>query len=153
MKKLKRIMAALAAGVMAVTGMTMSASASSWSSYNLHYYPNIPSSQNVTVQIVGTSTNPIFSVASSGIFKMRANVSSMNCTSVTMLGQVYENISYVWGYVWSNADQRTINSTGYSNVFTKNDARAQKNFAERVQLTMNYNSSSISNSDGSVIAW
>lgn len=29
MKKLKRIMAALAAGVMAVTGMTMSASASS----------------------------------------------------------------------------------------------------------------------------
>ena len=84
---------------------------------------------------------------------MRANVSSMNCTSVTMLVQVYENISYVWGYVWRNADQRTINSTGYSNIFTKNDARAQKNFAERVQLTMNYSSSSISNSDGSVIAW
>jgi len=152
MKKIKRIMAALAAGVMAVTGMVMTASASSWSDYNLHYYPNIPSSQNVTVQTIGQSYSSPYSVTNNGYIIIQACVDHINCNSVLMQGYVYENITtgqYIWGY----AGYKNIVSTGYTIPKVCTYGNAYSGQKARLVFTMNYSSGSISNSDGSGIAY
>ena len=152
MRIIKKALAAGAALMMAVTGMTMSASASSWSNYNLHYYPNIPSSQNVTTQTIGQSNSSPFTVANDGYITIQASVSHFNCNNVLMQGYVYENITtgqYIWGY----AGYKYIYSTGYTTPKVCNYGNARSGQKARLVFSMNYSSSSISNSDGSGIAY
>ena len=154
MKMFKRIMAAGAALMMAVTGMTMSASASSWRDYYLHYYPNIPASENKTTQTLGSVSDPAYKVAVTGTFKMLGNISNMNCNYITMQGQVRENHSVMGQYVWSNATPTlSVYNTGYTSTYTYSYSYADYGYIERINLSMNYSSGSISSSSGSAIAW
>lgn len=148
-KVFKKLAAAGAAIMMAVTGMAMSASAypdtSTWPSFSLHYIPSAPSSANLTEQIIGTNSTPhTFQVSHKGQLTIDTYVSSLSNTTLTFKGFVYDTTIYngsSYG-AWGLAVTKTRATTGFSTPTTGYYDHAQVGNAAqvRVKLTANGNS-------------
>ena len=102
MKVFKKLAAAGAAIMMAVTGMAVNVSAtvvSYWQTYNLYMYTGMPSGyQNVTSVTIGDyGSNQVFATDTKNYVKIENHKISMSAESVYVYGQVYSNET------WKNA--------------------------------------------------
>lgn len=154
MKVFKKLAAAGAALMMAVTGMAMNVSAdsSTFQSFSLHYYPNVPASANVTTQTIGNNTtNTCYTVLTTGQLTVQNYYTSSN----SFTGQKLTTQGYVWSqefYGWSSTV--TYTST-YKDPYQRTSSNPYSFSGRHAKVveTMTYNSSKISNISGQTIAF
>jgi len=154
MKMFKRVLAAGAALMMAVTGMTMSASADYASGgpvYQLHYdAAAAPYGANVTVQYFGSKIVPYtFPISTTGKISIENQPLTMNGTGIK--NKVYY-CSFPPSGSWISIDEISLSSlTGKRKQFTHNTLYG---YPARSEVRMvNYNTSGNSSATGRTLAY
>ncbi len=154
MKMFKRVLAAGAALMMAVTGMTMGASAdntSVWAGFNLHYYPNIPASENVTSQTIGDRTiHKYFYISSNGklYVKNKYGANAFNCSILTTEGYIWDPYISTWSYTLQYSSISA--DTG---AHQSNNSHAFIGYNAQVKEYFPYSMSSINSVTGQTMAY
>lgn len=142
----------MAMGVAAVTAVSMgiSASASTWQNYNLHWAKGAPTSDIETYTEIGDNgNNKVFTIGTYKKIKMQDNITSFNANSLVSEGYVYDYTIGTWGF----AITRTYSSTGLKPLASATYTNAYIGNAAQIRLTLNYSTSGYTaGSSGKVIA-
>ena len=139
MKKVKRIIAGMAAAVMAFSTMSISASAyntSQWTGFFLHYNsaPYIPSSENVTSQYIGNNTTQaVFWISQNGILNVTNRYTNgyFDCDLLTTQGFIWDPYVHAWSYTLQYSSTTPESGTHYANngnAFAGLNARVREYF-------------------------
>ena len=140
MKAFKKIAAIGAAMMIAVSMMSIGASAYTWKNFGLHYTYGAPSSSNVTSQtfgkFVGGTYDGTYHITVGGYLTLRNDVDSINNGTIMSEGYVFDNTLGTWALVVS----RTYSTTGPKTTNQIAYLRALKNNPGRAIQTLNYSS-------------
>lgn len=156
MKLRKRIVAMFTAMMMAVSMMSIGASAypdtSNWPSFHVHYANYAPSSENVTSQTLTTHYyGGYLTITTSGQVTVDTYISSLSNATATFRGFAYfSGLPTKWAQVVSF----TRSTSGFDTPHTNYYPNAYVGSRAKVVVELNYSSSSTySNAQGKATAY
>lgn len=152
MKKVKRIIAGMAAAVMAFSTMSIAASAypdtTNWPTFNLHYSQTAPPTANLTTTEIFSST---FQITHAGQLTVDSYITQLLDSTVTIQGWVSDNST---PNGWGLAVSFSRNTLGFEQPHTNYYPNISGSTSVKVKCIMNYPSGSYdSKAKGKVTAY